>query len=50
MINYIETHITEHCNLKCRGCSHFSGLATPQFKDLNDFIKEMNALANLTNH
>ena len=34
MINYIETHIVDHCNLKCKGCSHFSGLAQPYFKDL----------------
>ena len=49
MINYIETHIVEHCNLKCRGCSHFSGLAAPQFKDLNEFTSEFEALSQLTN-
>ena len=49
MINYIETHIVEHCNLKCRGCSHFSGLAAPQFKNLNDFCTEFEALSRLTN-
>ena len=49
MINYIETHIVEHCNLKCRGCSHFSGLASPQFKDLNEFCTEFKALSELTN-
>lgn len=50
MINYIETHLVEHCNLKCRGCSHFSGLAQPYFKSHDDFNKEFQALSNLTNH
>ena len=49
MINYIETHIVEHCNLKCRGCSHFSGLAQPQFKDLDTFTQEFKQLSKLTN-
>lgn len=49
MINYIETHIVEHCNLKCRGCSHFSGLAKPEFKSFEDYKKEMTALAKVTN-
>ena len=41
MIQYFETHIEDTCNLKCRGCSHFSGLvkkARP--KDLGEFEKE----------
>lgn len=49
MIHYIETHIVDHCNLKCRGCSHFSGLAEPNFKDLNDFEVEMRQLSLITN-
>ena len=48
MINYIETHIVDHCNLKCRGCSHFSGLAEPNFKNLNDFKHEFTMLSTLT--
>ena len=49
MINYIETHIVDHCNLKCKGCSHFSGLAAPLFKDIDSFTKEMQQLSNITN-
>ena len=49
MINYIETHILEHCNLNCRGCSHFSGLAHKEFKNIDDYINEMSALSRLTN-
>ena len=48
MIKYIETHIVDHCNLKCRGCSHFSPLAGPYFKDYNEYIKEITQLSKLT--
>ena len=41
MIDYIETHLVDHCNLKCKGCSHFSGIAPPFFKDFDEFYKEM---------
>lgn len=47
MIQYIETHITESCNLKCIGCSHFSGFAKPQHKDIGDFRKEFGRLAEI---
>lgn len=50
MINYIETHIVEHCNLKCRGCSHFSGLSQPQFKNLDVYKTEFTQLAKITNN
>lgn len=45
MLGYIETHIVNHCNLKCRGCSHFSGLAKEYYKPLGDFEREMKALS-----
>lgn len=49
-MQYIETHIVEHCNLHCKGCSHFSGLAQPQFKSIDEFKKDFEQLATLTNH
>ena len=49
MIPYIETHLTDHCNLRCAGCSHFSGLAQPYYKPLEDFINEMEQLDKVTN-
>lgn len=45
MIDYIETHIVDHCNLKCRGCSHFSCISDEYFKDLNEFKEELRDLA-----
>ena len=50
MIRYIETHIVDHCNLNCRGCSHFSPLAKPYFKDFNEYEKEIQQLAKITNN
>ena len=47
MIPYFETHITEACNLKCRGCSHFSVFAKPKHKDLGEFEREFKRLAEI---
>ena len=47
MIPYFETHITEACNLKCRGCSHFSVFAKPKHKDLKEFEREFKRLAEI---
>ena len=49
MIPYIETHLVDHCNLRCAGCSHFSGLAQPYYKSLEDFVNEMEQLSKVTN-
>lgn len=45
MINYIETHIVDHCNLGCKGCSHFSGLSPERFKNLAEFELDMKRLS-----
>ena len=48
MIDYFETHIEDACNLKCRGCSHFSGLVKKSRpKDLIEFKKEMHRLSEI---
>ena len=47
MIPYFETHITEACNLKCRGCSHFSVFAKPKHKDLAEFEREFKRLSEI---
>lgn len=48
MIPYIETHIVDECNLKCKGCSHFSSIAKPKKKDLMEFSKEFKRLSEIT--
>ena len=47
MIPYFETHITEACNLRCRGCSHFSVFAKPKHKDIEEFQREFERLAEI---
>lgn len=49
MINYIEHHIVDHCNLKCAGCSHFSPISKPWFEDMDQLKDDFTALAQLTN-
>ena len=40
MIESLEYHITDHCNLNCAGCSHFSPLAKPWFVTFDQFKKD----------
>lgn len=45
MIESLEYHIANHCNLNCAGCSHFSPLAKPWLVDFEDFKKEWKEVA-----
>ena len=40
-----EVGITEHCNLNCRGCSHFSPSAEPYYMDIAVFERDMSRMA-----
>lgn len=42
-----EVHLTEHCNLNCIGCDHFSPLAEKKFTDINSFRRDFERLADL---
>jgi len=42
---HFEIHITDHCNLNCKGCGHFSNLCSPTFLDLDEFESDMAAVA-----
>lgn len=42
---HFDIHITDHCNLNCRGCGHFSNLCSPTFLDLEAFRGDMAAMA-----
>ena len=43
----LEVHLTEHCNLNCKGCSHFSPLAEKEFMKVEVFEKDMARMAQL---
>ena len=47
-LHYFEIHLTEHCNLKCRGCFHFSPLAEEYFLPVEIFTKDFERVAELT--
>ena len=32
----LEIHMADHCNLNCKGCSHYSPISSPRFKTLKD--------------
>ncbi len=42
-----EVHITEHCNLNCRGCFHCSPLAKEEFLSVEEYEKDCNRLSEL---
>lgn len=47
-IKKIEIHIVDHCNLKCKGCHHFSPLAPESFRELSEFERDLTRLCELT--
>ena len=47
---YLEYHVADHCNLKCRACEHYSGLVDkPVFPVFDDFEKQMYRLKEIIN-
>lgn len=44
-LNYLETHIVDHCNLNCKGCSHFCPLTPENFVDVDEFEKMINEVS-----
>lgn len=43
----IDVHVVEHCNLNCKGCSHFSSIAKPEFLDIQAYEKALPHLARI---
>lgn len=44
----LEVHLADHCNLNCKGCSHFSNLvSTPVFPDKSQFKRDVMQLTTL---
>ena len=41
----LEFHLADHCNLNCKGCSHFSNLVPqPVFPDKEQFVRDLQQL------
>jgi len=47
VLHHFEVHITDHCNLNCKGCAHFSNLCKPAFAELGEFKADMARMASL---
>ena len=48
-IPILHLHLTDHCNLNCRGCDNFSPLAPETFADIAGFEKDCARMVELTN-
>lgn len=44
-IPLIEYHLTNHCNLNCKGCAHFAPIAEPWFANINEYKNDMEELS-----
>ena len=43
----IDVHVVEHCNLNCKGCSHYSPVAQKEFLDPKEYEKVLPCLARI---
>ncbi len=44
---HFEVNIVRHCNLKCKGCNHFSPLAEQKYEDPREYDRHFARLAEL---
>lgn len=47
MIPILHLHLTDHCNLNCRGCDNFSPLASEIYTDIEVFERDCTRMAEL---
>ena len=47
VLDYLETHLVDHCNLNCKGCSHFCNLADEKYTDIKQFESDFKRLSGL---
>lgn len=46
VLKYIEYHVSDYCNLKCKGCGHYSNLITKkEFPDIEEFKESLKGLS-----
>lgn len=44
-LHRLVVHLTDHCNLNCKGCTHFSNIARPAFAEVDAFEREFDQLS-----
>lgn len=50
VIPQVEMHISDYCNLNCKGCTHYSALFEKKLPDYNEQIKDIIKLKNKCSH
>ena len=46
LLKYIEMHVTDVCNLKCKGCTHFASLFHKNETSYENFVQDITDLSN----
>lgn len=46
-LSYFVLNILDHCNLRCRGCDHFSAIASERFVAMEDISRDLARMAEL---
>jgi hypothetical protein len=46
-LSYFVLNILDHCNLRCRGCDHFSAIAPRRFVSLDDITRDLARMSEL---
>lgn len=41
VLDYLEFHLADHCNLNCAGCTHFAPYADRKFVDVNSLRRDI---------
>jgi len=44
---HLDVHVTDHCNLNCRGCEHYSSVSDPVLADLASTVRDLTRLSEL---
>lgn len=44
-LHRVVVHLTDHCNLNCAGCTHFSNISPRYFADIGEFERDLDRLA-----
>ena len=47
-LSYFVLNILDHCNLRCRGCDHFAAIAEKRFVALDDIVRDLKKMSELT--
>jgi len=44
VLPYLEMHLASHCNMYCKGCSHFSPISEVRFASLSEIERDLKRL------